>query len=88
MESRILESKFEYFGENNSECFGFIPACESFVFLPGWDLGEAFGRAGKELGGRGGEGPGGGGDVVDEHGSSNFEGESTRGGGGGGGGGV
>ena len=40
------------------------------------------------MGGRGGEGHWGGGDVVDEHGPSNFEGESTRGGGGGGGGGV
>lgn len=88
MEKWLLEGKFEYFCGNDSKCFELIPASESFGFLPGWDLGKAFGYTGKEFWGRGGEGPGGGGDVVDEHGSSNFEGESTRGGGGGGGGGV
>ena len=88
MEIWFLEDEFGYFGGNDSECFERIPAYEPFVFLQGWDLGETFGKAGKELGGRGGVGPGGGGNVVDEHGSSNFEGESTRGGGGGGGGGV
>ena len=88
MEKWVFEGKFEYFGGNDSECFELIPAYEPFAFLSGWDLGKAFGYTGKELGGRGGEGLGGGGDVVDEHGSSNLEGESTRGGGGGGGGGV
>jgi hypothetical protein len=88
VEKWFLKGKFEYFGGNDSECFELISADEPFAFLSGWDLGESFGQAGKELGGRGGEGPRGGGDAVDEHGPSDFEGESTRGGGGGGGGGV
>ena len=88
MEKWLLEGKFECFCGNDSECFELIPACEPFVFLQGWDLGEAFGHAAMELGGRGGEDLWGGGDVVDEHGSSNVEGESTGGGGGGGGGGI
>ena len=56
MESWLLEGEFEYFCGNDSKCFGLIPAYEPFVFLPGWDLGEAFEYSGKELGGRGGEG--------------------------------
>ena len=53
MEKWFLKGKFEYFGGNDSECFELISADEPFAFLSGWDLGEAFGQAGKELGGVG-----------------------------------